>query len=125
MAILLVHSTLDEMKNSLSFISTKLATNQTRQCLTQNEITQLQQRLIATESQMYRILDALDIASNQVQELTKNKRQLLERTPSQVYFDYDNEMLIVYFVRIISRYPSIAMTIIVYRRDHEAIVSIL
>jgi chromosome segregation ATPase len=78
-----VHFALDEMKNSLSFISSKLDTNQTRNNLSSNEITQLQDRLASTEAQMYKILNALDAASNQVNQLTKNTRQTLEQ-PQQV-----------------------------------------
>jgi septal ring factor EnvC (AmiA/AmiB activator) len=77
----LVHSTLDDMKNSLSFISTTLATNEKKGKLSHQEISQLQDRLASTEAQMYKILGALDAASSKVQEITKNTRQSLEQHP--------------------------------------------
>ena len=67
------------MKNSLSFINTKLAANETRGNLSHNELSELQDRLAATEAQMYQILNAIDTASNKVQALSnKNSRQSLE-----------------------------------------------
>jgi len=78
-----VHNTLDEMKNSLSFISSKLGKTKTSNNLTNNEISQLQDRLASTEAQMYKILSALDAASNKMNELTKNTRESLEQ-PQQV-----------------------------------------
>jgi phage-related tail protein len=78
-----VHHTLDEMKDSLSFINSKLGASKTSNNLTNNEISQLQNRLASTEAQMYKILNALDAASNKVNELTKNTRESLEQ-PQQV-----------------------------------------
>jgi len=75
-----MHHTLDSMKNSLSFINTKLAANETRGNLSHNELSELQDRLAATEAQMYQILNAIDTASNKVQALSnKNSRQSLEQ----------------------------------------------
>jgi hypothetical protein len=67
------------MKQSLSFISSKLGANQTKKNLTTNEIFQLQDRLASTEAQMCKVLNALDAASSKVKELTKNTRQSLEQ----------------------------------------------
>ena len=78
-----MHYALEEMKKSLSFISSKLGTNKTSNNLSNNEISQLQDRLASTEAQMYKILTALDAASNKVNELTKNTRESLEQ-PQQV-----------------------------------------
>ncbi len=78
-----MHHTLDEMKNSLSFISSKLGANKTNKNLSNNEIAQLQDRLASTEAQMFKILNALDAASNKMNELTKNTRESLEQ-PQQV-----------------------------------------
>jgi len=77
--IFLVHHTLDSMKQSLSFISSKLGANQTKKNLTTNEIFQLQDRLASTEAQMCKVLNALDAASSKVKELSKNTRQSLEQ----------------------------------------------
>ncbi|CAF1359304.1 unnamed protein product [Adineta steineri] len=79
-----MHNTLDEMKNSLSFISSKLGASQTRNKLTNNEISQLQDRLATTEAQMCKIVNALDAASNEMSKLTKNTRQTLEQ-PQQIF----------------------------------------
>ncbi len=78
-----MHNTLDEMKNSLSFISSKLGTAKPSNNLTNIEISQLQDRLASTEAQMYKILNTLDAASNKMNELTKNTRESLEQ-PRQV-----------------------------------------
>ena len=79
-----MHHTLDDMKSSLSFISSKLGANKTANNLTQNEITQLQNRLASTEAQMYKILSALDAASSKMNEITKTTRESLEQ-PHQAY----------------------------------------
>jgi flagellar capping protein FliD len=78
-----VHHTLDEMKNSLSFITSKLGANKTNSNLTNNEISQLQDRLASTEAQMYKILHALDAASNKMNAITQHTRESLEQ-PAQV-----------------------------------------
>ncbi|CAF0865644.1 unnamed protein product [Adineta ricciae] len=78
-----MHNTLDEMKHSLSFISSKLGATQTGNSLTSNEISQLQDRLASTEAQMCKILNALDIASNQVNKLTRSTRQTLQHQVQQ------------------------------------------
>lgn len=62
---------LDEMKSSLSFINSKLGKTQTGNNLTYHEISQLQDRLAATETYMSQILNAINLASNKVNELTK------------------------------------------------------
>ncbi len=80
-----MHHTLDDMKNSLSFIHSKLGASKTSNNLTQNEISQLQDRLASTEAQMYKILTALDAASTKMNEITKNTRESLEQ-PHQVNF---------------------------------------
>jgi len=67
-----MHYALEEMKKSLSFISSKLVTKETRGSLNGNEILQLQERLTSTEAQMCKILTALDSASDKVNEMTKN-----------------------------------------------------
>ena len=71
------------MKNSLSFISSKLGATQTSNTLSNNEISQLQDRLASTEAQMYKILSALDSASTRMSEITKTTRGSLEQ-PHQV-----------------------------------------
>ncbi|CAF1644894.1 unnamed protein product [Adineta ricciae] len=71
------------MKHSLSFISSKLGATQTGNSLTSNEISQLQDRLASTEAQMCKILNALDIASNQVNKLTRSTRQTLQHQVQQ------------------------------------------
>lgn len=77
------------MKKSLSFISSKLVTKETRGNLGMSfkleiienyffcsldgtEINQLQERLVSTEAQMCRILTALDSASNRVTGVSKS-----------------------------------------------------
>lgn len=82
-SIFLVNHTLDDMKSSLSFISSKLGATKNSNNLTQNEIVQLQDRLASTEAQMYKILNALDAASTKMNEITKNTRESLEQ-PHQV-----------------------------------------
>lgn len=72
------------MKNSLSFINSKLGVTKATDTLTNNEISQLQERLASTESQMYQILSALDAASVKMNEITKNTRESLEQ-PHQVH----------------------------------------
>jgi len=84
-----MHHTLDEMKNSLSFINSKLGANKTNNNLTNNEISQLQERLASTEAQMYKILNALDAASNKINDITKNTRESLEQ-PEQT-FNHEEE----------------------------------
>lgn len=79
------------MKHSLSFINSKLGTNTNNMSLTNNEITQLQNRLAQTEAQMYKILNALDVASNKMNEITKNTRQSLEQPSSQSRLDDDDD----------------------------------
>lgn len=82
-----VNSTLDSMKTSLSYINTKLASNAAGGSLSELEISQLQDRLAATEAQMYQIINALDAASTKVQELSKMNLPLqgTERKVSQYY----------------------------------------
>ena len=63
------------MKISLSYINSKLGTYTKRTTLTQYELSQLQHRLNTTEAQMYKILDAIHAASNQINELTKRSRE--------------------------------------------------
>ncbi|UJR35556.1 hypothetical protein I4U23_028309 [Adineta vaga] len=87
----LMDHTLDEMKHSLSFISSKLGTNQTGNNLTTNEIFQLQDRLASTEAQMCKIMNALDAASNQVNKLTQNTRQTLEQVSQKKYVEDEDE----------------------------------
>ena len=89
----LVHYALEEMKKSLSFISAKLISKESRGNLSEyfcstvvviigfftvdgNEIGQLQERLASTEAQMCKILTALDCASNKVQEVSKKSRKV-------------------------------------------------
>ncbi|CAF3389619.1 unnamed protein product [Rotaria sp. Silwood1] len=67
-----MHYALEEMKKSLSFISSKLVTKENRDSLDNKEITQLQERLASTEAQMCKILTALDMASEKVNVITKN-----------------------------------------------------
>lgn len=74
-----MNSAFDEMKNSLSFINSKIGGQQTRNNLTQHEISQLQDRLAATEAQMYRILNTISTVSNKVQEITGMAQQPLEQ----------------------------------------------
>ena len=82
------------MKNSLSFINTKLAANEKRGNLSHNEISELKDRLAATEAQMYQILSAIDAASNRVQELTeKTSRQSLEDSSLNQLNEEDLERL--------------------------------
>ncbi|CAF3386568.1 unnamed protein product [Rotaria sp. Silwood1] len=71
---------LDEMKSSLSFISSKLGTNERKNNLTHYEISQLQDRLASTEAQMYKILNTINTVANKVNELNKNTRQSLEQS---------------------------------------------
>ncbi|CAF0737370.1 unnamed protein product [Didymodactylos carnosus] len=67
-----MHQTLADMKNSLTFISSKLMTKQKTGSLDGDEITQLQSRLEATESQMCQVLNVLQTASDRVGQLTNN-----------------------------------------------------
>ena len=84
-----MHYALEEMKKSLSFISSKLVTKDTRGNLGMSfkleiienhffcsldgtDINQLQERLVSTEAQMCRILTALDSASNRVTGVSKS-----------------------------------------------------
>lgn len=114
-----MHNTLDEMKHSLSFISSKLGANKTSNNLTNNEISQLQDRLASTEAQMYKILHALDAASNKMHEITKNTRETLEQ-PRQVYLK--NKLKIF----SISNYRFLFIKInIMYHQDHIAKVKIV
>ena len=92
-----MHHALDEMKNSLSFISSKLVTNDTKGNLSNNEISELQNRLASTEAQMSKILNALDAASTKVNELTKNTRKSLEQT-QPVSFYYSFLMILIYLI---------------------------
>ena len=82
-----MHQTLDQMKNSLSFINSKLGSTKANDTLTNNEIAQLQDRLASTEAQMYQILSALDAASVKMNQITKNSRDTLEQ-PHQVKSSY-------------------------------------
>ena len=83
-----MHYALEEMKKSLSFISSKLVTKESRGSLGKilfiktisnlllflidgDEIYLLQERLASTEAQMCQILSALDAASDKVNEMTK------------------------------------------------------
>ena len=83
-----MHHALEEMKKSLSFISSKLVTKESRGNLSKShqnlqkridanflldttEIDRLQERLATTEAQMCKILSALDAASEKVNDLTK------------------------------------------------------
>lgn len=92
--ILSVHHALEEMKKSLSFISSKLVTKESRNnlrtlflllllllpcyySLDGDEILLLQDRLASTEAQMCKILTALDSASNKVNKLG-------EKSPEEV-----------------------------------------
>ena len=81
----LVHHILDEMKTSLSYITSKLGIQSTRNKLSQDEISQLQQRLISTEAQLYKVFNAVNVASNKMNELTKNTNNYLENS-QQVNF---------------------------------------
>ncbi|CAF3919988.1 unnamed protein product, partial [Rotaria sp. Silwood2] len=83
---------LDEMKSSLSFISSKLGTTQKRNNLTQYEISQLQDRLASTEAQMYKILNTINTVTNKVNELTKNTRQSLEQSEENFNNEEDNRL---------------------------------
>ena len=78
-----MHRSLDEMKESLTFINTKLVTNDTGGSLSNNEISQLQNRLATTEAQMHKILSALEATSTKVRELANHAHQPLDAT-SQV-----------------------------------------
>jgi hypothetical protein len=86
-----VHHALEEMKKSLSFISSRLITKDSRGNLGQSfklkqtdsnvyylldttEINQLQDRLTSTEAQMCKILTALDAASDKVSDMTKKPK---------------------------------------------------
>lgn len=73
---LLVHYALEEMKKSLSFISAKLVTKESRGNLNGSEINVLQERLASTEAQMCRILTALDAASDKVTRTSKKAKKM-------------------------------------------------
>jgi predicted nucleic acid-binding Zn-ribbon protein len=92
-----VHNALDEMKNSLSFISSKLVTNETKGSLSTNEISELQSRLASTEAQMSKILNALDAASTKVNELSQNTRKSLEQS-QQVNLYYSFIVILTYLI---------------------------
>ncbi|CAF3314969.1 unnamed protein product [Rotaria socialis] len=66
-----MHYALEEMKKSLSFISSKLVAKENRESLDNTEIVQLQERLASTEAQMCKILSALDVASEKVNTTIK------------------------------------------------------
>lgn len=66
-----MHDALEEMKKSLSFISSKLVNKESRKNLQGDEILLLQDRLASTEAQMCKILTALDSASNKVNKITE------------------------------------------------------
>ncbi|CAF1326549.1 unnamed protein product [Adineta steineri] len=70
-----MHYALEEMKKSLSFISSKLVTKESRGNLNGNEIIQLQERLMTTEAQMCKILGALDAASDKVTEINQKTKK--------------------------------------------------
>jgi hypothetical protein len=74
-----VHNALDEMKNSLSFISSKLVTNETKGSLSTNEIS------------------ALDAASTKVNELSQNTRKSLEQS-QQVNLYYSFIVILTYLI---------------------------
>ncbi|CAF0728453.1 unnamed protein product [Didymodactylos carnosus] len=76
-----MHQTLADMKSSLTFISSKLMTKQSKGALDDNEITQLQSRLEATESQMCQVLNALQAASEKVGQFTNNSAALNQNPP--------------------------------------------
>jgi len=71
-----MHHALEEMKKSLSFISSKLVTKESRGNLNTTEIDRLQERLATTEAQMCKILSALDAASEKVNDLTKKPTKI-------------------------------------------------
>ena len=94
-----VHHALEEMKKSLSFISSKLVTKESRGNLGQSlelsminrlpsfwidgtEINHLQDRLASTEAQMCKILTALDAASDKVNKLTKKPAKVPAKVPA-------------------------------------------
>ncbi|CAF0847975.1 unnamed protein product [Adineta ricciae] len=70
-----MHYALEEMKKSLSYISSKLVTKESRNNLHGNEIVQLQERLMSTEAQMCKILSALDTASEKVSKLSRTIKE--------------------------------------------------
>lgn len=84
-----MHNTLDEMKHSLSFINSKLGANTSNMSLTNNEITQLQNRLAQTEAQMYKILSALDAASSKMNQITQNTRTSFDQPSQRSNYDDD------------------------------------
>ena len=122
MFIFAAHYTLDSMKNSLSYISTKLAANESKGKLSHQEISQLQDRLASTEAQMYKILSALDAASSKVQEITKNTRQSLEQN-KQVRVEEENNERCHLFSYDYSPW-STKMTIVSHR-DHVVIANMI
>lgn len=73
-----MHFALEEMKKSLSYISAKLVSKESRGNLTGHEINKLQERLATTEAQMCKILTALDSASDKVARKTKKKAKLIK-----------------------------------------------